>query len=234
MDKLFSVRGFAPFILILFLNALVDLGHKIVIQNTVFKIYDGPTQVVLTAVVNGLILLPFVMLFTPAGYLSDKYRKPTIIKYSAAIAVAVTLLITLSYYLGWFRLAFALTFLLAVQSAFYSPAKYGYIKELAGNKRLASANAIVQATTIVAILAGIFVFSVLFEQSLAGVAYQSERELLQAIAPVGWLLVVCAVLELIFALRLPVGKIEEPELRFDWPRYRSGQSLLDNLRNKAA
>ena len=65
----------------------------------------------------------------------------------------------------------------------YSPAKYGYIKELIGKERLTAANAVVQAVTIVAILSGIFIFSVLFEQGLAGVAYRSEPELLQAIAP---------------------------------------------------
>ncbi|MGB1110938.1 MAG: hypothetical protein ACPG4N_11315, partial [Gammaproteobacteria bacterium] len=59
----------------IFLNAFVDLGHKIVIQNTLFKSYDGDTQIILTAVVNALILLPYVMLFTPSGYLADKYPK---------------------------------------------------------------------------------------------------------------------------------------------------------------
>ena len=67
--------------------AFVDLGHKIVIQNTVFKIYDGQTQIVLTAVVNALILLPFLLLFSPAGYLSDRHPKPRIIRFSALAAV---------------------------------------------------------------------------------------------------------------------------------------------------
>ena len=152
MDKLFKIAGFLPFVLIIFFNAFVDLGHKILIQNTVFKIYDGQTQIILTAIVNGLILLPFILLFSPAGFLADKYRKPRVMQISAAVAVGLTLLITLSYYLGWFRFSFGMTFLLATQSAFYSPAKYGYIKELIGKERLTAANAVVQAVTIVAIL----------------------------------------------------------------------------------
>ena len=230
MNKLFRIAGFIPFILVIFLNAFVDLGHKILIQNTVFKIYDGQVQIILTAIVNGLILLPFILLFTPAGYLSDKHHKPLIIKVSAAAAVVLTLLITLSYYLGWFYLSFAMTFLLAVQSAFYSPSKYGYIKELAGKEQLATANAVVQAVTIVSILLGIFAFSVLFERGLAGVAYENESQLLQAIAPLGWVLVACASLELVFALRLPTGEVAATGLRFDWARYRGGRYLRDNLR----
>ena len=229
MEKLFKITGFLPFILIIFFNAFVDLGHKILIQNTVFKIYDGQTQIILTAIVNALILLPFVLLFSPAGFLADKYRKPKVMQISAAAAVGLTLLITLSYYLGWFHFSFGLTFLLAVQSAFYSPAKYGYIKELTGKERLTAANAAVQAVTIVAILSGIFVFSVLFEQGLAGVAYRSESQVLQAIAPLGWVLVVCSLLEFLLTLKLQPTPAEAPDRRFEWQDYGSGRYLRGNF-----
>jgi len=229
VDRLLKIKGFTPFILIIFLNAFIDLGHKILIQNTVFKIYDGQTQIILTAIVNGLILLPFIMLFSPAGFFSDHYRKPLIIKFTAALAVVLTLIITLSYYNGWFQLAFAMTFLLAVQSAFYSPAKYGYIKELVGKGELTVANAVVQALTIVAILAGVFLFSILFEQHLAGVNYSNEAELIQAIAPIGWVLVGCALLQFTAALLLPKSGLEQPELRFDFKQYTSGHYLRDNF-----
>jgi acyl-[acyl-carrier-protein]-phospholipid O-acyltransferase/long-chain-fatty-acid--[acyl-carrier-protein] ligase len=229
MGKLFKINGFPAFILILFLNAFVDLGHKILIQNSVFKIYDNQTQIILTAIVNGLILLPFLLLFTPAGFLADRHPKPRIIRFSAGIAVVLTLLITLCYYLGWFQLAFGMTFLLAVQSAIYSPAKYGFIKELSGKQRLATANAVVQAITIIAILVGAFIFSLIFETLLSGAAYRNESELLQAIAPVGWLLVICSLVEYRFARRLPPGKVKSKALTFDWPTYRRGGYLKRNL-----
>ena len=52
---LFKFRGFLPFILIIFINALVDVGHKMVIQNTLYKSFSGDTLVGLTALVNLLI-----------------------------------------------------------------------------------------------------------------------------------------------------------------------------------
>lgn len=229
MDKIFKTSGFLPFITIIFLNAFVDLGHKIVIQNTVFKIYDGQIQIILTSLVNGLILLPFILLFTPAGFIADKYRKPKVMQISAALAVGLTLLITLSYYLGWFELSFGLTFLLAMQSAFYSPAKYGYIKELSGTESLAHANAIVQATTIVAILTGIFFFSLLFETRLTGGSYQDEASILQLIAPIGWLLIMSALLEFWFTLRLKPSETVTAEKQFDWERYAKGRYLRNNF-----
>ena len=132
MKKLFEIQGIIFYTLALFLNAFTDLGHKIIIQNTIFKIYDGSEQIILTAIVNALILIPFILLFTPSGYLADKYPKNIIMKYSALFAVFITFGITLSYYLGWFYLSFGLTFLLALQAALYSPAKYGYIKDYRG------------------------------------------------------------------------------------------------------
>lgn len=218
------------FLAVAFINAMVDLGHKILIQNTIFKIYDDATQVGLTTIVNALILLPFILLFTPAGFLSDRFAKPRLMRCTAFAAILITLLITLAYYQGWFLFAFALTLLLAAQSALYSPAKYGYIRELAGHERLAPANGFIQATTIVAILSGIFVFTILFEMQLSGRQYRNEAELIRHIAPVGWLLVLLSVIEFVLACRLPMTAGERPEKRFDWQRYRNGHMLRDNLR----
>ena len=40
---------FAIYLVVLFINAFVDLGHKIIIQNTIFMIYGEQTQLILTA-----------------------------------------------------------------------------------------------------------------------------------------------------------------------------------------
>ncbi len=230
LDRLSRISGFFPYLLVIFLNAFVDLGHKIVVQNTVFKVYDGNTQIILTAIVNGLILLPFILLFSPSGFLSDRFCKPCILRFTAFLAIPLTLAITFAYYRGWFELAFAMTFLLAVQSALYSPAKYGYIKELVGQDRLAQMNAIVQAVTIVAILLGIFVFSMLFEAGLAGHDYHTASELLPLIAPLGWLLVGFSVIEFVLSLRLPVLRPRDDSKTFVARRYFTGQYLRTNLK----
>lgn len=229
MTPLMRIPGFLPYGLMIFLNAFVDLGHKIVIQNTVFKTTDGDIQIILTAVVNALILLPYILLFSPSGYLSDRYSKHTVMRFSAWVAVGLTMLITLFYYLGWFWPAFAMTFLLAVQSAIYSPAKYGYIKELVGKERLAVGNGAVQALTTTAILAGIFAFSVLFEGYLDGTTYSNAGEVMRLVAPVGFFLVAGSLLELWLAYRLPQTREDDTDMRFDWAHYRRGGYLKDNL-----
>ncbi|MBR9829719.1 MAG: MFS transporter, partial [Oceanospirillales bacterium] len=230
MLELLRVRGFLAFVAIAFINAFVDLGHKITIQNTLFKVYDGDTQILLTAIVNGLILLPFILLFTPAGFISDKYPKPRVMRISAWAAVVITLAITVCYYQGWFVPAFVLTFILAVQSALYSPAKYGFIRELVGTERLSEGNGWIQATTMVAILSGIVVFSALFEWRVSALDELTSTSILLQVAPLGWLLVAGAVCEVVLAYRLPALGHTDTEQSFDMQDYLTCRSLRRNLR----
>ena len=227
---MYKIKGFTPYIFVVFLNAFTDLGHKIIVQNTVFKVYDGNEQIFLTAIVNALILLPFIFLFSPSGFISDKYQKNKVMKVAAIAAVVITSLITVSYYLGEFWIAFGLTFALAIQSAIYSPAKYGYIKELTGNENLAPANAAVQSTTIVAILGGIFFYSIGFEYLIGSYVEFESSTVLQDIAPLGWILIFGSLVELYFAYLLPERSITKKEIRFDKSKYIKGGYLKRNLK----
>ena len=229
MSSLFKINGFINYLIVVFLNAFTDLGHKILIQNTVFKVYDGSIQIVLTAIVNSLILLPFVLTFSPAGFLSDRFAKNLIMKYSALLAVVITAFITLFYYLGWFYAAFFMTFLLALQSAIYSPAKYGYIKELLGDKYLSAGNGAVQAVTTVSILLGIIVYTVLFELFLSD-DFITKSDVLVDIAPLGFLLVFGSVIEFLLASKLPKTDVPKTKKMFRFEKYIKGFYLFKNIK----
>jgi len=226
---LYKIVGVLNYIVVIFLNAFTDLGHKIIIQNTIFKVYDGDMQIVLTAIVNSLILLPFILVFSPSGFLADRFPKNKIMEYSSVFAVFITLGITYSYYQGQFLLAFGFTFLLAMQSAIYGPAKYGYIKELVGEKFISSGNAAIQAATTVAILGGIIFYTVLFEGMYSD-ELLNESEILQRIAPIGWLLVLGSVIEWFYASKLPNKMREASSRSFKLKRYLSGAYLRKNLK----
>ena len=231
MKTLFKISGFTPYIFIIFLNAMTDLGHKIILQNTIFKAYEGSELIVLTAIVNSFILLPFIFLFSPSGFISDKYPKTKIIEYASMLAIGITTLILLSYYMGWFWVAFGLTLVLAAQSAIYSPAKYGLIKEMTGNENLAQANAIVQAVTIVSILAGAVVYSILFENLLQN-RTTDPSEILTYIAPVGYLLIAASIIEYLLAKQLvrkfKAVKMDE-DIIFETKNYKNLSYLKSNL-----
>lgn len=223
------IPGALPYLAALFINAFTDLGHKIIIQNTIFKIYDNQEQIILTAIVNALVLLPFILIFSPSGFIADKYPKNRVMVISAALAVVVTLGITFAYYHGLFLTAFFLTFVLAAQSAVYSPAKYGYIKELFKAERISKGNAVVQAATTTAILSGILFYTILFEGHMPD-HYRDEADILRAVAPLGWLLVLGSVVELLLSLRLPrLTEVKEAK-KFYPQRYLRGAYLRKNIR----
>lgn len=218
------------FLCIAFLNAFTDIGHKIVLHNAIYKHYDGSTQMALAAIINALILLPFVMTFSPAGFLSDKYSKKKIIQTSALLSIPITLLITLTYGFGLFQLAFAATFLLALQSAIYGPAKYGYIQELVGSRKLPAGIGAVQAVTIVAILSSSVLYSAGFEFLYAS-HISGPGHALTFMVPLGGLMVLSCLVEWVLSFSIRDTSVFKTSLKFNPGKYFSGAYLKANLRD---
>jgi acyl-[acyl-carrier-protein]-phospholipid O-acyltransferase/long-chain-fatty-acid--[acyl-carrier-protein] ligase len=227
--EILKIKGLVPYIIVIFLNAIVDLGDKILLQNTIFKVYDGSTQIVLTALVNALVLLPFVMFFTPAGFLSDRFRKNWILQQSSKLAFGIVIAIMIAYLFGWFKISLFLTFLLAFQSAIFSPAKYGLIKELFGKDRLTEGNAIVQAVTIIAILLSSLLFSLAFEALCDG-SELSASDILQSIWPITLILVGLAYLQVKLTKNIPSYVAGDQSLKLDKDKYIKLGYLKENLK----
>ena len=221
---------FSIYLVAVFLNAFVDLGHKIIIQNTIFMIYGEQQQIILTAVVNAMILVPFILLFTVSGYLSDKFAKTRIMRYSAFSAVLITLAITYCYYNGLYQVAFGLTLLLATQSAIYSPAKMGYIKECLSKAGLSKGNAYHSSVVLIAILMGTVFFSYLFEVYLGTMDLTTPEEILIQIAPVGWVLVGLSLVEFLATLGVRFYPIKLSEVEFSVKKLASFHYLANNLK----
>lgn len=197
MPSSFRTKSFGAFLLVIFINACVDMVHKVVVQQAVVSGVESGAQAWLVALVNGLILLPFLLLFSPAGFIADKFPKHKVMRGCAWASLALMLGVALSYWAGWFWLAFALIFLLGVQSAFFSPAKFGYIREAVGDVHLANANGAVQALTIGAMVSGILIATWLVNLLAPAVARADAGTLIQSATPVALGLVVLALVQLI-------------------------------------
>jgi acyl-[acyl-carrier-protein]-phospholipid O-acyltransferase/long-chain-fatty-acid--[acyl-carrier-protein] ligase len=194
-------------------------------------------QLILTPIVNAMILVPFILLFTLSGYLSDKFAKPHIMRWSAFAAVLITLSITYCYYHGLYKSAFGFTLVLATQSAIYSPAKYGYIRECLKKSGLSIGNAYVQAITLTSILLGTLIFTKFFslgfngeETQLLKMHLMTPEEILLRIAPVGWILVGLSMIELLatFGVRFYATKFSKVKLSFQ--KLITLKYLSDNIR----
>ena len=207
MKALISYTGAKAFYAVIFFNAVIDLGHKITLQNTVFKVHDGGYQIILIAIINALILLPYITLVVPIGRVANSTPKPIMMKLAAWCSLFLTIMITLFYYLGWFWPAMAMTLFMAIQSAFYSPAKLSYLKILFGKNRLSESNGLAQAIVIAGILLGTVIFSVGFEylyQLLQSVSpVDNKNAVTSTMWPLGLGLIALAILQILLVNRIP-------------------------------
>lgn len=232
-----KIRGFYPYLILVFMNTFVDLGHKILIQDTVYQTSSGATYTILSAIINALILLPYILIFTPSGFIADKFPKAQVLRVTALAAIPLTMLVTVCYYYGFFWGAYCMTLLLAIQSVLNSPAKYGYIKEIFGKEHISQANALVQTLIVIAILGSTFVFTYMFShyihlKMLAQV--QDRAQLLQAFAPLGFVLVFFASLEAAMAFLLPKKEAADPDSKYHFDQYVRGKYTATYLAKASA
>lgn len=104
-----------------------------------------------------LLFLPFMMFAAPAGFLADRFSKRDVMvgcKAVEILAMVGGIAVILSGDIWWM---FAVLFVMATQSAFFGPSKYGCIPEMVRHDLISSANGIVAMTTMVAIIIGTFI-----------------------------------------------------------------------------
>ena len=225
------------FLFVVFCNAVVDVAHKVLLQNIAFKVFDGSLQVIWISIINAMIIIPFLLLFTVSGYLSDKYNKKNIIVYGAISSFILSVLMIISYLSGNFYFAMFSLVLLAAQSAIYSPAKFGLILDIYGKKNLARGNAALQAISIIAILFSIAIASFIFESfyNLNNLqTITTKEELLTAILPLTYYILPVAFLEmlasLLFLRRINTSYIKNDDLYLDKKELFQGKLLAKNIK----
>jgi len=102
--------------------------------------------------------LPFVLLSSLAGYLSDKYSKSRIIVVCKLAEIAITLLAVCAF-LSYAKLGdvgtWSVLVLMGVHSTFFGPGKYGILPELFDKRELPRANGLILMSTFLAIILGV-------------------------------------------------------------------------------
>jgi acyl-[acyl-carrier-protein]-phospholipid O-acyltransferase/long-chain-fatty-acid--[acyl-carrier-protein] ligase len=166
-------RSYVAMLAVQALNAFNDNFVKILLVTFAGVVAKGTAlgnemQLYLGAIFS----LPYILFAPIAGWLSDRYSKQRVIIWMQAIQVVI-----FGCFLGALAVGNAQTtlllslgcfFLLATQAAFFSPAKYGILKEIVGSRRLGSASGMLQMTNFVGILGGMGLAGVWFGTLLKG------------------------------------------------------------------
>lgn len=182
-----------------FLGAMNDNILKLLIIFYLIQQQGAAKAGVITALVGAAFAVPFLLFSAVAGCLADRYSKARVSVWVKLLEVVIALFAVAMFALQFANGLYLLMFLMAAQSALFSPAKYGIIPELAFHDELSRANGLIEAWTFLAIIFGT-VLGPLATQAAGGRFWMAACFCL-AVAAAG----------LISALRLPPVPAAAPE-----------------------
>ncbi|MFT5051598.1 MAG: acyl-[acyl-carrier-protein]-phospholipid O-acyltransferase [Chlamydiales bacterium] len=172
MFKLLQNRSFAALTATQFLGAFNDNAFKqlVLMLAVAAAAGSGPEWVsgsswaVGQALPATLFALPFVLFGALTGACADRFSKSRIIKFANLLEVAVMGLALLAFQLRSFEMLLCVVFLMGTQSAIFGPSKYGAIHEIVGRRNLSPANALIQMSTMVAVLGGVMLGGIFLQR----------------------------------------------------------------------
>lgn len=189
-----------------FLGAFNDNAYKLVISMAALAAFSDPqVKNSYVALASAMAILPFILFAGYAAYCADRYNKRRILMISKAAEIPAMLAALFLLWNGGSMAALMLVlFLMAVQSTFFGPAKYGLLPESMPPAQLTKANGFLNMLTYLAIIAG----------TVAGGAMWQHLQDTPAV--IGFLLVGIAVLGTLLVLFTPATGPHDHTKRFHW------------------
>ena len=210
MFRLLARRSFGSLTVTQFLGAFNDNAFKQVVLlmvtlGVVPWVVEHPwAQRWDQALPSALFALPFVLFGAVTGAIADRASKTSIIRLAKVLEIVVMALALVAFQLESYPLLIGVLFLMGTQSALFGPSKYGSIPELLPERELSRGNALIQMTTMLAIILGTVVGGTLFDRF-------SDALYVPALVYVG--IATVGTLTSLPIERLPAA---EPTRRVDW------------------
>lgn len=150
-------KGFGPLFWIQLLGAFHDnlFRQALIIMVTYgIGIKVGYSHEVLIPLVSGIAISPFFLFSSLAGQISDKYDKSYLTRIIKLCEIGVVLVAIYGLATQSFPILLWTLFLTLTQSTFFGPIKYSLIPSLLKKDKIVNANALVEGSTFLSILAG--------------------------------------------------------------------------------
>ncbi|MCI0642289.1 MAG: MFS transporter, partial [Gemmataceae bacterium] len=214
-DRLMSVT-FIGLLLTQFLGTTNDniLRWLVIGLGKHYAEYDHST---ILAIGSGCLVVPYLLLAAPAGYLADRFSKREVIIKCKLAEIVIMALAIAAIMIGRVEVMFFVVALVGSQAALFGPSKLGSIPEMLRPNKISSANGLIGLTTVVAVVIGSVLGNWLAD---ATGQYGQERWWLSAIALVG--IAVLGWIASLFIMRL---KAANPLRVF--PRDMAAQTVRD-------
>ena len=157
-------RGFTSFLITQFLGAWNDNAYKITVSLlTVMLVADPRRNSAYLSLAGFLFVLPFVLFSGYAGQLADRYSKRSVLIITKLLEMPAMALGLWAFFRNDPDWMLAVVFVMALQSTFFGPAKYGILPEILPEKELSRANGLLEMSTFAAIILGTVAAGFLFE-----------------------------------------------------------------------
>jgi len=191
-------RGLTALLVAQFMGAANDNVLKTLLG---FAVVRGMWEGKLGEGGQGLIALclfvPFILFSGWAGPIADRFSKRSISVLMKWFEIPIVIAAGIGFITGSFWLAAIAMFLLATQSTFFSPAKYGMIPEIVPEDNISRANGLLNMTTNVSIITGMLIAGIVSDQ------IQSEEQIATMSFLPGVVLTSVAIIGLLAIVWLP-------------------------------
>ena len=205
--SLLTQRRFAPFFWTQFLGAFNDNLFKtalIVIITFDALSWTTLSPSLVTNLIPGLFILPFVLFSATAGQLADKFDKARLTRFIKWLELGIMLVAGV----GWMTHTLWLLVLgvvgMGIHSTLFGPVKYAYLPQQLKPEELVGGNGVTEMGTFVGILLGEILGAILVVQQPHGILFEAGGTIL------------FAVLGLIAAYRIPSSPAPVPDLKINW------------------
>jgi len=161
--QLLAARNFRALLIAQFTGALNDNLYRMVASLFAVGFIGGSRGAGYVALAGVLFIVPFLTLSGMAGRLADSVGKRRLLIAAKFAEVLVMALGMLAFYLHSVELIMVALFLMATQSTFFSPARYGILPELVARRDLSRANGLGEMSMYAAIVLGSALGGAIFE-----------------------------------------------------------------------
>jgi 1-acyl-sn-glycerol-3-phosphate acyltransferase len=216
--SLLTQKRFAPFFWTQFLGAFNDNLFKTALL--VSLTYDAlrwttMSPSLLTNLIPGLFILPYVLFSATAGQIAEKVEKARLSRYVKMLEIAIMGIAGIGWMTHTLWLLIAAVIGMGIHSTLFGPVKYAYLPQNLKTEELVGGNGMIEMGTFVGILLGQILGDVLVMQQRWGVELVAAGALFAAL------------LGLFASYRIPVSPAPQPDLKI------SANFFAESIRNIA-
>lgn len=146
---------------------------------------DADQKELVISIATAALVLPFLLFSPLAGRLSLTYKKQKLVELAKLAEIPIMLISVVSFYYENLYMVLGSLFLMGIQSAIYSPAKYGLIKDVGGTEGVSYGSGVMELLAFVGVLLGTLLAGVTSE--ITGNKNVILSVMLLGFAFIGWL-----------------------------------------------